>query len=89
MEQAKHSGERVKISGGRVKISGGRMKLFEGRVKLFGVQVIERQGRGEGSFEQLLGSAGIVEDAEAGILRRRRQGCLCLAAPNLPKECLG
>jgi len=74
LEQAKHSGERVKIS-------GGRMKLFEG---LFGVQVIERQGKGEGSFEQLLGLAGIVEDAATGILRRRRQGYWCLAAPNLP-----
>ena len=64
----------------QVKLSGEQVKLCGG------IEVIGRQGRGGGSCEQLLGSVGIVEDAAAGIPRRRRQGCWCLAAPNLPEE---
>ena len=62
-----------------------QVKLFGVLGKLCGViEAIERRGRAEGSCELLQGSVGIVEDVAAGILRRRRQGWRCLAAPSLP-----
>ena len=65
-------------------------KLSGEQVKLSGeIEVIARQGKGEGSCELLQGLVGIAEDAAAGNPRRRRQGCWYLAAPNLPKECQG